>query len=192
MTPAKDFTIVSRGRRHWMMIHASAICGGRRPHLSNLMVNINKILSKKAAIIGQGAMEYLVDDDPMAVIPTVVFEVSTSDQLETALRYGFSNVDDDGNTVRTHFQEYTTTRQKAKESQVVRLNNIAWNTKENQVYAAMARWDVVRSVEMGFNKTHSMATARVTFANSTAVTRMIEEKVTYVIIGKDSGAVTHL
>ncbi|KAG0350097.1 hypothetical protein BGZ54_004019 [Gamsiella multidivaricata] len=187
-----EFITVNRRRRHWLMMPAAAITTSKHYRLSTLMIDITQNLRKIATIIGEGSMEYLCDEDSMILIPTVVFEVGSRDQLEASLQCGFEDKDEYGKTVCTHYEEYTNIRQTAQERRIVTLNNIAWNTKANQVHAVMAKWGRITSVVMGFNKAHSMQTARVIFAHFASVEKMEEEKVTYVVIGRDSGAVTQL
>ncbi|KAF9114781.1 hypothetical protein BGX27_009903 [Mortierella sp. AM989] len=178
-----------RRRKHMMMIPTSAF--GPGSSLQTMVNGIKKQLAKVATIINQPKIERLNNADGQSVTH-VIFEVGTQDQLTSALAYGFGHRTNDDQQEDTYFQEYTTSLIKAQQNRTVHLNAMAWNTKADDVYAAMAVYGTITKVTMGHNATKSMATGKVLFAKASSVDQMKAESVTSVVIGRDTGTVTYL
>ncbi|KAF9176329.1 hypothetical protein BGZ50_000979, partial [Haplosporangium sp. Z 11] len=149
-------------------------------------------LRKTATIIGYPDLEYLPDTEAAAILPYVVFEVSTAEQLEATARAGFLVPQEGGEPTKVYYQKYTHLHHEQHESRRVTLKSMAWNTKADDVHAAMAAWGTVASVRMGFNAQRSMATATVYFNDNTAVKEMADAKTSFVTIGRDVATVQSL
>ncbi|KAF8947321.1 hypothetical protein BGZ46_005612, partial [Entomortierella lignicola] len=191
VVPEPIFTLVERQQqRHLMMIPMAAF-NIRKPKLPMMIDAIKDILAKTATIVGAPRIEYLINDQD-ASEGHVIFQVGTSDQLQLACQSGFSYEDEEGKSRKTYFREYTASLLTAQQNRIVQMNSIALTTKANDIHAAMALWGAISSVTMGFNSTKSMATAKVTFAQSSSVDKMLEENVTSVVIGRDTAVITQL
>ncbi|KAF9185793.1 hypothetical protein BGZ51_002437 [Haplosporangium sp. Z 767] len=147
--PVVEYTVVNSRILMWDMVQ---------------MIKTN--LRKITTIIGYPDLEFLPDSEAAAILPYVVFEVSTAEQLEATARAGFLVPQEGGEPIKVYYQKYTHIHHEQHESRRVTLKSMAWNTKADDVHAAMAAWGTVASVRMGFNAQKSMATATVHFQHS--------------------------
>ncbi|KAF8946053.1 hypothetical protein BGZ46_005877, partial [Entomortierella lignicola] len=189
-TPEPTFTVVEKRRRHLMMVPVAAF-GQQKMKLTTMVESLKEILAKRATIVGNPHLESLFTTEDKAE-PHVIFEVGSHDQLTTACRGGLEYKDNEGNPCKTTFMEYTNTQMASQMARVVQLINIAWNTTVQDVYAAMGQWGTVTSVNMKFNSTKSMKTAKVIFAKASSVEKMRDEGITAIAIGRDSASVTQI
>ncbi|KAF9109782.1 hypothetical protein BGX27_007200, partial [Mortierella sp. AM989] len=187
--PEFEFQTARKRRKHMMMIPTSAF--GPGSSLQAMVNGIKKQLAKVANIINQPKIERLNDAEGQSVTH-VIFEVGTQDQVTSALAYGIGHRTTDDQQEDTYFQEYTTSLIEAQQSRIVHLNAMAWNTKADDVYAAMAVYGAITKVTMGHNATKSMATGKVLFAKSSSVDQMKAEGATSIVIGRDTGTVAYL
>ncbi|KAG0195511.1 hypothetical protein BGX28_001238, partial [Mortierella sp. GBA30] len=188
--PEYQLVVASRRRHHYAMIPVRVLSTGRTS-LSDMLVTVQQNLRKIANIIGRPEIEYLVEEE--TIQDYFVFEVGSDAQLEAVTHAGFLVKDsEDAEPTKVYYQRYTATQQSAQEQRRVVLKAMAWNTKADDVHAAMSLWGAVSSVKMGFNSQKSMARATVLFTSATSVEKMAEEDVTYVIVGRDVACVAQL
>ncbi|KAF9272648.1 hypothetical protein BGZ68_002238, partial [Mortierella alpina] len=185
-----EFEVVKRKKSEMHLAMLPVEVFPNAPSLAEMTVAIKEHLRGRATIIGNMEithinLEYSFDEH-------VVFQVASEAQLQAVLRAGFECEQEDGNPTRVYYQRFTSSHHKDVESRRVLLKAMAWNTKADDVRASMAAWGEIITIKMGFNAQKSMRTADVLFTSQEAVTKMIAEEATYVVIGRDVACVSQL
>ncbi|KAF9944758.1 hypothetical protein BGZ72_001987 [Mortierella alpina] len=169
------------------MIETAAF-GDEPSSLKTKLHRLMECLAGTAVPLRTPSVRHLLTEDASSV-PFFVFEIGDNAEREILLGQGINSPD---GSKSWSFLPLTVEKQKAEKSRTIDLRSLQYDTKDYNIVAALRRYGKVERVEMGFNQTKSMATARVVFTSEKAVQDMIDRGITCVLVGQDTGIVARL